>query len=224
MAKQRSTDAPAPEGHNGALTDDERSDLIAYYGDKIRRQNRVAAEAKAAYDSERDELKSLFAKVKGDLLITRKDFEAVLLAGDMTEAEFRHAEAKRANLFKLAGLPVGEQIDMFAHAADTADEQAMAYENGRRAGLRGDDPKAPDSVSPVLVPNWEHGWSDGQKELGERLIRAAAVIEARKAPAEPEAEPEAEEEFDPDSEARKLRRAGFLERAEADAEAELEDA
>jgi hypothetical protein len=66
------------------------------------------------------------------------------------------------------------------------------------------------------------GWSDGQGELGQRMVRAAALLDARTAaaaPAQPEPEPE---EFDADKAARKLKRNGFLERAEADAEAELE--
>lgn len=218
-------------GHNGPepLTDDEQADLIAYYGDKIRRQQRTAAEAKAEYDAERTEVNSLFALVKGELQISRKDFEALLLAQDMTEAEFLHAEAKRHSLYALAGLPVGAQIDLFANAADTADDQAHAYANGKRAGLRGDDPVPPATTSPILHPDWMRGWTDGQAELGERMVRAAALIEARK-PA-PVAEVESDEEdpdpTDPeavDAAARKLKRSGFMDRAEADAEAELADA
>lgn len=233
MAKAK-TNGAAGEGHNSAgLTDDEKSDLIAYYGDKIRKQNHVALQAKADYDAERDELKSLYAKVKGDLLITRKDFEALLAAGDMSEAEFRHAETKRANLFKLAGLPVGQQIDMFAHAADTADEAAEAEANGKRAGLRGDDPSPPSTVSPILHPSWMKGWSEGQAELGARLIRGAELIAKRGLPAadaEPEnlnAEAEEEDPGDPDvlrRKAKALKESGFMEPGPAEAEPALETA
>jgi hypothetical protein len=224
MARAKKSNSPAGLGHNSGepLTDDDKADLIALYGDRARRQIRVADEAKAAYDLERTEVNSIFALVKGDLQISRKEFESILAAQDMTEAEFRHAEGKRAGLFKLAGLPMGEQIDLFKHAADTADQAVEAEANGKRAGLRGDDPSPPSTVSPILHPAWMKGWSDGQGELGQRMVRAAALLDARTAaaaPAQPEPEPE---EFDADKAARKLKRNGFLERAEADAEAELE--
>jgi hypothetical protein len=225
------TNDPAPPGHNGPepLNNDERADLIAYFGDKIRRQQRVAAEAKAAYDIERTEVNSLFALVKGDLQISRKEFESVLAAGDMTEAEFRHAETKRTTLFQLAGLPVGAQIDLFPAAGDTADDVAAAYKNGRRAGLRGDDPTAPDTLHPSLVPEYQRGWSEGQGELGERMVRAAEIIQRR---GQPDASSEAvdlnkAEEEDPGDpavlkkKAAALKKAGFMDKAPV-AEPELE--
>ena len=165
-------------GHNDpiALTDDERADLVFYYGQKIRAQLGKVAEAKAVLDTERDGVKSLFASVKADLLITRKDFEALLTAQDMSDAEFRAAEAKRLKLYQLGGLPVGVQLDMFAEPKDTVDEAQAAYRDGHRAGVRGDDGVPPPFVSPVLHQDWLRGWGDGQAELAKRLIRAEDLV------------------------------------------------
>jgi len=212
---------PAEIGDNSEpLTDDERADLIAFYGQKIRTQERKAAEAKAAYDLERTEVKNLFALVKGDLQISRKDFEDLLGKQDMTEAEFRNFTTKRDALYRLSGLPVGAQIDMFSHA-DTVDDQAQAEANGYRAGVRGDEGIAPEHIAPILRGNWEHGWGRGQAELGARMERASALLAKR---GEPDADDDGidlnEEEEDPTDpeviaeKTRKLKRAGFMDRSE----------
>ena len=199
-------------GHNGApLTDDERADLIAYYGDKIRREQRKADIAKAAYDAERQEVNASFALVKGDLHISRQDFQAVLAAQDMTEVEFRRAENKRTDLYALAGLPVGAQMDLFG--ADTSGDQAAAYADGHRAGGRGADPSPPSHVSSILIPEWARGWSDGQTQLQERLLRAKALIDTKGQPSAEDPvdlnEPDPVDPAEIDRAARRLKKSGF---------------
>lgn len=182
---------PAEIGDNtGALTDEERGALITHYVINIRHQRRIADEKKAAYDLERGEVNNLFALVKGELQISRKDFERTLDELEMTEAEFRSYVGKEHNRRVLAGLPVGEQIDLFAHVArDTADDQAEAFANGLRAGRRGDDFTPPDTLSPVLHPDFMAGWHEGQAEIGRKMILAAEVL-ARRGEPQADAEPE----------------------------------
>lgn len=226
--KTKKTEGANGVGHNSGddISEDERADLVAYFGSKIRAQRRKAEAKKAEYDTERDEVNALFSTARGELRWTRKRFEAVLAAQDMTEAEFLASEQERLADLRLGGLPVGEQLEL--KLGDTADDKAAAYNSGRRAGLRGDDPECPESVAPILRADWEHGWSDGQKELGERMIRAADAIAARQAkmPELTAGEPgDGDDEDDGDLEpevvaekARKLKKAGWTEPTAAEAE------
>ena len=188
---------PAEIGDNaGGLTDEERAALMTNFSIRIRQQRRKADEKKAAYDAERQEVNNLFALVKGELQISRKDFERILEEQEMSEAEFRAYIGKQRNLRVLAGLPVGEQIDLFNHVAkDTADEQAEAHANGYRAGSRGDDGIPPETLSPVLHQDWLAGWNEAQAEIGRKMALAAEVLARR---GEPDAEAEAEDLGDDD--------------------------
>lgn len=170
-------------GHNSGepLTDDERADLMAYFGSQVRAKGKLIDAAKAELDGLRDQQNALFSKIRAELRINRKDFEMVQAAQNMTEAEFLAAETKRLGLLRLGGLPVGQQLDLFDTPKDTVDEKAVAYAAGRMAGLRGDDPTCPSTIAPILRADWEQGWADGQKELGERLLRAEAFIAAKAA-------------------------------------------
>lgn len=214
-------------GHNSSaepLTDDEIAALQHYYAHKIRVQQRKADEAKAAYDLERTEVNSLFALVKGELKYSRKEFEEVLAAQDKTEAEFRWDEAKRARRFSLHGLPVGAQLEMFS--GDTVDEAREAEANGYRAGRRADDPVAPSSIASMFTTDWMRGWTKGQDENLAQFAKANEIIAARKAAsvALDPVEEDVGEEIDPedalDDAARKLKRSGWAEPTEAEAEFE----
>lgn len=204
-------------GHNAALTDDERADLVALFGAKIRAQRKKADLAKASYDVERDGVNAIFSTVRGELRYTRKEFEGLLAAQDMGDAERHAAEARRLELFRLGGLFVDAQLDLFAKPKDTADEKAVTYATGKAAGLRGDDPECPDTVAAILRPEWEHGWSDGQAELGERMLRGEAFLAARASAPKPGemAADKPEPETDPldpeaiDKAARDLKRDGW---------------
>jgi len=204
-------------GHNSGepLTDDEVAALSQYYSLKIRAQQRKAAEAKTAYDLEREEVNGLFAKVKGDLHYTRKEYEEVLALQDMTEAEFRHHEAKRTGRLIAGGLPVGKQLELAL--GDTVDDKNEAYQNGYRAGRRADDPVVPDTISPILATDWTKGWHDGQAANAAQLSMAEGILAARAKPAVGlEAEdPEEEEEEDlhevAERAARKLKKSGWTE-------------
>lgn len=219
---------PGP-GHN-ANADQEAADLTVYYQLKIiealRKVDAIAVDLKGA----RDVVNGHFKRMTGDLKFTRKDFQAEVIDKlNMTEAEFRNAEIKRARMHRLAGLRPGEQADMFEHVLnDTVDEENEAEANGYRAGFRGDDPTPPKTVAPIMHPKWMEGWHRGQTERGERFIRAQEIIAAKQAK-KPELQPEPESqqhEIDPEAQikedAKRLAESGWMEpRAE---ETILEDA
>lgn len=199
--------APAPKDHNHAgLTDDDEAALHAYFRLKINAAEKEAATAKAAYDEKRGAVTDLFASVKAELRVSRKDFEAMLAAASMSDSEFRAAEVKRIRLFTLNGLPVGQQLSLpLGGAQDSATDQADAYSHGLRAGEGGLEPTPPDFISPVMHPEWMRGWHDGQARIGQRMARAQEIIAARSAPKAPEPPPEPEPEFDAAKAARKLK-------------------
>lgn len=211
-------------GHNSGepLSDEDRAALVQFHAVNIFKAEHVAARAKADYDAAKSDLRSHFAKVKGDLGFTRKDFEEVLTAMKMTEAEFRSTENRRNKRFQLAGLPVGKQLDLFA-AGDTVDEKVAAEAEGYRAGRRADDPVPPKTVSPILHPDWMAGWHRGQAENSANFRRAAEILEARKAKAvgldaveEDVGDDDIDEEDVLDDAARKLKRTGWANPAPAE--------
>lgn len=194
MARSKKTPG---QGHNSEpLTDDELAALQVHYGLKIRSARHVAAEAKATYDTARGEVNALFKRAGADLKWTRKEFEDLLEKQDMSDAEFKHAEAKRSKRYELGGLPVGAQLDMFA--GDTVDDKAEAHANGYRAGLRADDPTPPSNIATFLHPDWLAGWNAGQEFNAMQLAKAETILEARKpATVALEADDEAKTDEDP---------------------------
>lgn len=209
--------AKAGHGHNsGDLTDEQKSALLHHHLIGIRQAQKQAEVVKATYDARRDEVNKAFAACKGDLGFKRKDLEELLAAMNQTEVAFRNNENARRERFRLAGLPIGAQLDMFA--TDTVGDRDAARSDGYRAGVRADDMAAPDYIDPLFRGDWEDGWRDGQAENARKFALAMGVIEARSAPAEVETvgdeEPEPEDvEEALDEAARKLKRSGFTNRS-----------
>ena len=215
----------ARQGHNSGdpLTEEQKSALLHYHLIAIRQLGQTARVIKATYDAARNDVSKAMAACKGDLGFKRKDLEDLLAALDMTEAEFRMAENARRERYSMAGLPIGEQLDMFA--ADTVGDRDAARADGYRAGLRADDFTVPERIDPLFHADWQHGWSDGQAENGRRLALAIGIIEERSKP-DPAAMSldEDEDEADPDEEideaARALKSNGWTKPAPAEAEFE----
>lgn len=210
----RARNAAPQRDDNHVLTDEEVADLQHYYSIKIRGALAIHAEAKAVADAKRQDVNNLFALVKGDLQISRKDFEETLALQDMNEAEFIEHEKKRTKRLAAQGLPVGTQLDMFPKA-DTVDDLGIAKASGKRAGLRGDDPEVPERFAGVTHSAWMEGWHEGQAENIMKLGRAQAIIDARAAEAaKSESDDEPEEEVDEEeaikAQARALKNSGFM--------------
>jgi len=216
MARAKKT---ASIGHNNApLDDDEIAALQLWFSTKIREARKEADAAKAVLDSKREVVNGFFSQARGELRLTRKEFEEVLALQDMTESEFLNHEAKRSARMRLQGLPVGEQIEL--PLGDTADDLAQARANGFRAGMRGEPGEPPETVSPVCHQDWMGGWIEGQAKLAEGMFKAEGILEKIKASQpEPESKGEVVGDDEPEQEdleeaidaaARKLKRGGFL--------------
>lgn len=229
-AQPASVPAPANIGHNKApLTDAEMADLQNYYELKIREAQRKVDVAVANLKLERGVVNGHFKRMTADLKYTRGEFEEYLARKDLTPAEYKAAEAKRRRMDANGGLPVGAQQDLLAAIegpGDTADEGVLADAAGFIAGHRGDDPKPPGTISPILHPRWMEGWHRGTAEMQASVARAMEIINARAAPKpvlEPD-EPDDDEGVDPvDAEAKRLKESGWAD-PDAAAEPEMEEA
>jgi len=213
------------QGHNSGdpLTDDEKAALLHRHMVTIRMAQKAADVIKATYDAARTTVNNHFAAAKGDLGINRKNLTELLDALGLTEVAFRHNENLRRERFELAGLPMGGQLDMFA--ADTVGDREAARADGYRAGLRADDMVVPDNIATMFHGDWQDAWRDGQAENLRKFALAHEVTEARK-PKTVALDPVEEDIGDVDPEdalddaARKLKRTGWAEPTEAEAEFE----
>lgn len=206
-------------GHNAEpLTEEEIEALQTHYELKIRAEQREVVQAAEVVKTKRSAVNGSFKRMTADLKYTRAEFEDMLAKRDMTEAAFLAAEAKRAAMYRRAGLPTA-QGDLFDKPQDTISEQDVAYRAGLMAGRRADDPICPKTIAPILRPNWEHGYGDGQAENAMKLGIAKGVLERRAKPAA-SPEPDADEDLTEDQiaeNARKLKKNGFLNTGEPDA-------
>ena len=185
----RAPKTPKP-GENSAITEEELAALQHWFSRKIREGIKEHEAAKAIAKAKAEVVNGLFSSARGELHITRKDFEEMLAAEDMDEAEFLKAEAARAVRFKRQGLPV-VQPDLFGDgpkAPDTADDKARAFAMGRKVGLAGGDRTPPDTIATFLHSDWLAGYDDGQDENGRLFIlanEARAKLEKKDAKAKP---------------------------------------
>lgn len=171
------------EGHNSGLTDDQRSDLIFYYARHDAPHEAEIDKLSGALKAVRKLRNANFKRMTADLTIPRYKFEEYLAARKMDEEEFVEAEAERHRLFSLGGLPVGAQTDLFEHAkADTVDDQVRARAAGKRAYWANQECTPPQEIAPIMHQEWIAGWNEGMEEVGARMARANAIIEARGQP------------------------------------------
>jgi len=206
-------------GDNSALSEDDEAALWAKTIADYRKAKRAADVKKAEYDDLRGEVTAVCAMAKAELGVKRKEVEDVVAKLDMDDDEFRADQAARHRRYALAGLPMGAQLELFGVGApDTVDDMARAYEKGRRAGLAGDDPSPPQTLHPSFIPEWQRGWSEGQDDLGRKMVRAMEIIASRKKPepltAEDDDEEVEEDPADPEvirKKANKLKAEGWTE-------------
>lgn len=218
-------EAQASVGHNSGkvpLTEEEAAALTTHYALKVIAQQKVVAQKQAELDGERSQVNGFFKMISKDLGITRKDFEADVIAVlGMTEAEYLRSERKRDRLHRLAGVKSGEQLSLIDVIADTADEAAAAFADGYRAGRRADDPIPPKETASILHPDWMKGWHEGQTYNGMQLAMASELL-ARPKPGEmaaaPEEPAEPDEETALDAEVKRLEQSGWAEPTAAEAD------
>ena len=228
MARSKKDDAAPPQaGHNSGktpLSKEDRAALLQHHIGKLRAQQAEIEKLKGPYDAAKSSFTDLINGAKSDLgkAYTRKRLTALLEDVGARMRDLAREEEQRFQDRVALGLPVfGVQQDLFGGAGETLPQEAkdeIAWEaDGYLAGRRVDARAAPEGCPPRMDQCWLKGYDRGQEETAKLFTRASEIAQPA-VEAEPE---EPEPEFDADAEARKLKRSGFLDTTEAEAEAEM---
>ncbi|MFN3582924.1 hypothetical protein [Phenylobacterium sp.] len=217
------------KGHNLALTEEERQALATHYANKVIASDREIAAIQTDLSAAKGTLSGHFKLIQKHLGITKQEFRDEFLGAlQMSDKEYAAAEKRRFDLHRLAGkdVPEGAQLDLLDRINDTVDDQIAAEADGYRAGRLALDPTPPDHIATFLHPDWLRGWTRGQ-EVNANADAMAYDILSRPQPGEMAADDgededetggDGDEEFDPDAEARALKKAGWADPTPAESE------
>lgn len=141
---------PGKPGHNSQLTDDERRALTLHHKRAYEMADSLVEKAKAdrsavAELAKHDLGKGVVAEIK----------ELIAFADTK---KLKGAIERTMRLARWLGLPVGSQAQMFEVVIDHAEE-------GKTAGMSGDECKPPQSLAHDAAQKWIAGWHDGQTIL-----------------------------------------------------------
>lgn len=167
--------APGKPGHNSQLTDDERRALTLHHKRAYEMADALVEKAKAdrsavAELAKHDLGKGVVAEIK----------EMIAFADTK---KLKGALERTMRLARWLGLPIGAQPQMFEAVVDRTEE-------GKTAGMSGDECKPPQSLAHDAAQKWIQGWHDGQTVLMS-AFKKKREPEATETPApQPEAQPE----------------------------------
>lgn len=165
-AKQPNGEAPG-EGHNSKpLTDAERQALHFRHVKEYERE--LAAKKKADAD-----LKNTAKRIKAEGGSVAKVKGSIELQTPEGEAAFRARMADMAEVALWNG--VGIQVDMFADERQPAEDRA--FEEGRRAGMKGEARKPPYDPSVPQYAKWMDGYTDGNAVLASEGFKRLTPVE-----------------------------------------------
>ena len=164
MAAKLKAEAEAPDAGSAPQIPNRNEEAVFLsHLNKLRIQQAKAAIKKAEYDAERNVLTDMFREAKTDGF-TRKELASILADGAASRRDLTAEEERRAQLRTWAGLPAGQQADLFGLPSPAQDE-VFAEETGRTMGLRGEDPKRPEAIAPMHESAFMKGWHAGQEHL-----------------------------------------------------------
>jgi hypothetical protein len=75
--------------------------------------------------------------------------------------------ARKHKIARWAGLPVGTQLNFFED--DRAPLEYEVFNDGKRAGLKGDRCDPPHHLPGALAQQWQEGWHEGQAVLATKF-------------------------------------------------------
>jgi hypothetical protein len=147
---------PAVPGDNSGI-DPDREKLFFYH----RRKYVTALAAKKAADAA---MKNCGKAIKGDLgefgLDEIKDYETAQTPEGQEKLKAKSEGIMRA--LRLAGMPVGTQLDIFTDRAPLVERAART---GREAGMRGDSLSNPYNEASEEGIAFAEGWHAGQQDI-----------------------------------------------------------
>jgi len=176
-------------GHNsGELTSDQQQVLFHQHMKKIK----AAKEQMATATSQ---LRNAYKLAKSEGFPKTDIDYAFMLEKDKDDGAIQ-ARRREAEIAKWMGHPIGTQPDLFATGvnADPRSQGEKAYEDGKRAGIRGEVCKAPYGPGTDGYDGYMRGWHDGNAALSNQAKEQEegdAVLMRR-----PENQPAVADDFD----------------------------
>lgn len=149
MARKKNGAEPGP-GHNSTLTDDEKRALTLHHKRNYEAADAMVEKARADRTAIADLAKSDLGK--GALA----DIKDLILAS--TDKKMKALVERTLRLARLAGMKVGTQTNLFEPVVDYIDQ-------GRVAGMEGQECRAPSTLSVEANQQWIAGWHEGQSVL-----------------------------------------------------------
>ncbi len=144
-------------GHNSQeLTDEQQQVLFFQHKAKI-----ISLKEKIA--SETALLRNAYKLAKSEGF-TKKDIDFAISLENDNDNEALERRRREAMIARWMGHPIGTQPDMFddAKSSHGADRN---FEEGKRAGMAGEDNASPHNLSTEAGQAWTKGWHEGQKAL-----------------------------------------------------------
>jgi hypothetical protein len=148
-------------GHNSTLTDDEKRALTLNHKRKYEAADALVEKAKADRTAIADQAKHDLGK--GALA----DIKDMILADNPKKMKSVLERAQR--LARWAGLKVGSQPQLFEVV------QADHFEDGKTAGMSGDNCEPPKNLAQDAGQTWIAGWHDGQSVLASAFKKKRPV-------------------------------------------------
>lgn len=174
MAAKLKAETAAPDAGSAPQIPNRNEEAVFLsHLNKLRIQQAKAAIKKAEYDAERNVLTDMFREAKTDGF-TRKELVAILTDGAASRRDLTAEEDRRAVLRTWAGLPAGQQADLFGLPSPAQDE-LFAEDTGRSMGLRGEDPVKPEAIAPMHETSFLKGWHEGQARLLNQIGTTEAI-------------------------------------------------
>lgn len=166
-------DPANPAGPGDNLTAEEKREVtyrarLKSVTDTMEEKDRVASAMKAV----NKRLSTARAAFKRDTLIELQDLDTMLRIRQLQRTE-RSASLQNINwMSELEGLAPGGQLSMFGamkaaeSSTPTLTKDALDWEmDGRVAGGKGVECKAPEGCPAINVPDWTKGWHFSQERL-----------------------------------------------------------
>lgn len=177
----------AGPGHNSQMTDDQRQGLTRQHSTRYFSLLQAKKDADAALKNHAKIIKSDLGD-NGLLMIKLlKDLET-----DEGEARFRAEMEAKAQVARWAGMPIGQQGNLFEEDRRPIEDRAL--EEGKAAGMSGKDAKPPYAPGHPGYDRWMEGWHKGQEVLAQGFKKTPDAPLLR--PAENETAETGPDEFD----------------------------
>lgn len=151
----------SPSVSKNPLTDEQEHALTQHHATVYENKLKAKKEADAAFKNA-----CKVAKAEGVSLKQIKEY--ISYQTEEGQQKLREDLARKQKVARWAGIPIGTQLNFLEEIDRTPIDERMK-EDGKRAGLKGEQGKPPNHCPPNLYSAWMEGWHDGQRILADRI-------------------------------------------------------